>query len=94
MKKLFLMASVFAVVSACTPDSPYASKPRGEDTDACGAKALQDLMDKPASVLETMKFAVETRIIRPTDAVTMDHNLSRLNIAVDDKEKIAGVACG
>ncbi len=94
MKKLIVAASLLLTVSACSPDSPYASKPLTENTDACGAKALQDLMGKPASVLKTMKFAVETRVIRPTDAMTMDRRLERLNIAISDKEEIVGVACG
>lgn len=93
MKKLLLAISLVAL-GACTPDSPYASKPLTENTDACGAKALQNLIGKPASALETIKFAAETRVIRPNDAVTMDYNLSRLNIAISDKEEIVGVACG
>ena len=93
MKKLLLAISLVAL-SACTPDSPYASKPLTENTDACGAKALQNLLGKPASALETIKFAAETRVIRPNDAVTMDYNPQRLNIETDARGVIVRMTCG
>ena len=41
---------------------------------------------------ETSYFPV--RIIAPNSAVTMDHNLSRLNIYVDGAGKIVSAKCG
>lgn len=61
---------------------------------SCGAEELQDLVGRPASVLHTMKFGTETRIIRPGMAVTMDYREDRLNIEIDAAEKISRVNCG
>lgn len=64
------------------------------DESACGASDLQSLVGQSASVLETMRFGVVTRIIRPGDAVTMDYVPDRLNIAIDSQEIISRVSCG
>lgn len=61
---------------------------------ACGADQLQDLVGQRASRLETMRFAGPVRIIRPGMAVTMDYLPNRLNIYIDDFERIAEVKCG
>lgn len=61
--------------------------------DACGAAALQGLVGQPASVLERMRFDGPVRIIRPGMAVTLDYRPDRLNIAIDDRERIARVHC-
>lgn len=61
---------------------------------ACGAADLQGLVGQSATVLRTMRFGVQTRIIRPDEAVTMDFSPSRLNIEIDDHEVISLVSCG
>lgn len=61
---------------------------------ACGAAELQDLVGRDAAVLQTMRFGQTVRIIRPGMAVTMDYVAERLNIDIDDREKIARVSCG
>jgi len=60
---------------------------------ACGADQLQYLVGQPASVLETMRFRGETRIIRPDTAVTMDFRAERLNIDINAVERITRVYC-
>ncbi|MFN7225265.1 MAG: I78 family peptidase inhibitor [Paracoccaceae bacterium] len=76
------------LLAACQP-----TVPEGPDLSACGADALQGLVGQSASVLQTMKFAQETRIIRPGMAVTMDYRPDRLNIEIDAKEVITRVHC-
>lgn len=85
-----LAAAALILLAACVDDAPVAMP----DADACGAAALQTLVGQPASVLETMRFGVETRIIRPGMAVTMDYRADRLNIEIDAGEVIARVVCG
>lgn len=62
--------------------------------DTCGASDLRYLEGQSAQVLETMRFGVPVRIIRPGMAVTMDYSETRLNIAVGDDGRIARVYCG
>lgn len=62
--------------------------------DACGASGLQGLVGQQASTLDTMRFAQRMRVIRPGQMVTMDYSEARLNIAVDEAERITRVYCG
>lgn len=88
MKHAALAGCAVAFLAACQPvvtDGPELS--------ACGADALQGLVGQPASVLQTMRFGTETRIIRPDMAVTMDYRADRLNIEIDRAERISRVHC-
>jgi len=75
--------------AACVPvlEPPVATE------NACGAAELQGLVGQPASVLRTMKFGLDTRIIRPETVVTMDYRPDRLNIDIDAGERITRVYC-
>ncbi|MFN3723543.1 MAG: I78 family peptidase inhibitor [Paracoccaceae bacterium] len=88
MKHPVLAGCVVALLAACQPVTP-----EGPDLATCGAGALQGLVGQPASVLQTMKFGQETRIIRPDTAVTMDYRADRLNIEIDRAERISRVHC-
>jgi hypothetical protein len=89
-KSAFYIAGVVLLTaSACQMVPPPVNLPT-----ACGAADLQGLVGQPASVLQTMKFGVQTRIIRPGDMVTEDYSESRLNIEIDANEKISRVYCG
>ncbi|MFN4129651.1 MAG: I78 family peptidase inhibitor [Paracoccaceae bacterium] len=88
MKYAALAGCAIALLAACQPVVPD-----GPDLTRCGADALQGLVGQPASVLQTMKFANETRIIRPDMAVTMDYRPDRLNIEIDRAERISRVHC-
>lgn len=89
MKQTALAGCVVAVLAACQPVAPE----EGPDLASCGADALQYLVGQPASVLQTMRFGQETRIIRPDTAVTMDYRAERLNIEIDRTERISRVHC-
>lgn len=85
-----LVATALLVLAACVEEPPMAIP--GDD--ACGAPALQYLVGQPAGVLDSMRFAGPTRVIRPGMAVTMDYSPNRLNIEIDAAEVIARVVCG
>lgn len=89
MKRHLIAGCVMVVLAACQP-----AVTEGPDPAVCGADALQGLVGQPASVLQTMRFGQETRIIRPDMAVTMDFRADRLNIEIDDAERIVRVQCG
>jgi hypothetical protein len=80
-------------MAACAPDTPVDPMPPSIDEPACGAEGLQDLVGRSRQVLQTMKFARETRIIGPDTAVTMDYRTDRLNIEYDKAGVITRVAC-
>jgi hypothetical protein len=88
MKHAALAGCAILFMAACQPVMPD-----GPDLSTCGADALQGLVGQPASVLQTMRFGQETRIIRPGMAVTMDYRPDRLNIEIDASERIARVHC-
>lgn len=82
---LALMACVVSPVPPLYPLPP-------ENT--CGADGLQDLVGQSATRLDTMRFGVPIRIIRPGMAVTMDYSPNRLNIYIDDFNRITTIKCG
>lgn len=90
-----LLPMVFAAcVEGESPPDPGTGEPRTPPVGTCAAQDLQDLVGRPASVLQTMKFGSETRIIRPGMPVTMDYREDRLNIEIDSKGLISRVSCG
>ena len=80
------------MLAACQLEAP--DPPALPPAESCGAEALSDLVGRPASVLEAMKFAAPTRILRPGMAVTMDYAPGRLNIEIDAQEVIVRLFCG
>jgi hypothetical protein len=92
MKQTVIVGCVAVLLAACQPVLPDGPSD-GPDLATCGADVLQGLVGQPASVLRTMRFAQETRIIRPGMAVTMDYRSERLNIEIDRAERISRVYC-
>ncbi len=94
MKPMIMALALCGFAVACVPEFvPAPGLPPAPVENACGADALQGLVGQPASVLETMRFGTETRIIRPGTAVTMDYRPDRLNIDIDAREWITRVYC-
>jgi len=93
MKFKALAGCAIVMLAACQPVAQPEPMPEGPDQALCGADALQGLVGQPASVLQTMKFGQDTRIIRPDTAVTMDFRPDRLNIDIDRAERISRVYC-
>ncbi|HMO07185.1 MAG TPA: I78 family peptidase inhibitor [Paracoccaceae bacterium] len=87
-----LLLSAALVLSACTIETPAVPIP--EPGPSCGAEGLQGLVGQHSRVLQTMRFAVPVRVIRPGMAVTTDYREDRLNIEVDARERITRVYCG
>ena len=77
-------------LAACVED-PI---PMGPDpgTDTCGAAEVAPLIGKPISSYQPPP-GKSVRIIRPGDAVTMDYRPDRLNISLDETDRIVSVDC-
>jgi hypothetical protein len=92
---MIAMTRLFAAVplillAACVPPPP-ATPP--EDADLCKAQALQGLVGQPQSVLQSMLLPAGSRVIGPSDPVTMDFRPERLNVEIGADGRIAKVGC-
>lgn len=93
LKRILLLAPM--ALAACVETAPMPPAPVDPTpVNACGALDLQFLVGERASVLETMRFSQQVRVIRPGQAVTMDYSPARLNIEVNSAERISRVSCG
>jgi len=76
------------LIAACTKVA--AADPALE---TCGADAALELLGQPAAEV-SFPGDRKVRIIRPGDAVTMDHVPERLNILLDEEDLVVGLRCG
>jgi hypothetical protein len=90
MRRLMGPGLMVAVLAGCVAEAPAPALPPEED--ACGAQALQGLVGKPLDALALLQ--APTRVLRPDQPVTMDYSATRLNIAVDDGDRILRIFCG
>lgn len=86
--RLLLVPALIGALSACKEEpAPVAEG-------VCNASELQDLVGRPDTVLDTMRFSGPFRVIRPGTPVTMDYRQDRLNIEIDLEGRIVRVYCG
>ncbi len=105
--RLILAAALAIAGCAAVPpaEPPPGEPPPGEpppplpDGLPCSAEGLGDLLGRPAGQqlgAEAMRRsgAGALRWIRPGDAVTMDYSEHRLNIHLDERDRVQQFACG
>lgn len=97
MKKAVIgaFAVTMFVVAACAPVAPLPGVPTGE----CSAKGLGNLVGHIAtpSLVNRAKRrsgASVTRVLRPGQMVTMEYLNGRLNVNVDEKNRVKSFSCG
>ncbi|MHA1127554.1 MAG: I78 family peptidase inhibitor [Alphaproteobacteria bacterium] len=103
----FLSATVVAtafLLQACAPEggdymeSVEISQPAPTlthtSTVACNAGSMGWLIGQPESTLAAVTLPAPVRIIQAGEAVTMDHNPSRLNVQLDVTGRISSLTCG
>ncbi len=61
---------------------------------SCDGQAAATLIGQEASRLDELGHEGPMRIIRPDDAVTMDYQETRLNILLDQNDRIQRAYCG
>lgn len=91
--RAILCLSALGLVAACVPQTAPVD-PLPPSADACGAGPLQYLVGQKGPVLAPMELPAGTRVIPPGTAVTMDYNPSRLNIDLNEADRITRVYCG
>lgn len=81
--------------------NPNSSPPQlGEPPDdGCGASRLRSFVGQTLDAAAQARAATTSgarvvRVIRPGQAVTMDYSIDRLNIEVDEQDKVMSVRCG
>jgi hypothetical protein len=81
------------LLAGCVMTDPEPAEP-AEPVGTCGAAELQYLVGEPGRVLNGMRFSQDVRVIQPGMAVTMDFRSDRLNIWLNDLDRIERVTCG
>ena len=97
MKKILIAAFTLTAlaVAACAPVAPLPGVPTGE----CSASGLGNLVGRFAtpSLVNRAKHrarASVARILRPGQVVTMEYLNGRLNVNVDEKNRVKSFTCG
>ena len=97
MKKSLIVAFALTmfVVAACAPVAPLPGVPTGE----CSAEGLGDLVGHIAtpSLVNRAKRragASVVRVLKPGQIVTMEYLNGRLNVNVDEKNRVKSFSCG
>ena len=96
-RALALLLPVTMACAAVPPDD--AAEPAGGSDGRCDASSLGDLVGREASEAlgaEALRRSGSRalRWIRPGDIVTMDYREDRLNIHLDDRNRVERFACG
>lgn len=73
--------------------------PRVEASGECGAERVQDRVGRQYSEelgesIRTESEAATMRVIRPGEAVTLDYRADRLNVRLDEDDRISEIGCG
>lgn len=94
MKYLVLLPLV-ALAACATPQpaDPRIDRPElGEG--ACDAERLGYLVGQDINEIDVDTLPQPRRIIRPGQAVTMDYRAERMNVELDDEDRVVRVYCG
>lgn len=106
-RKPWLAAAGLSLITACSatngptvPREPAPAPPRVTDgQDACGAARVQDRVGRhfdaalEASIREA-SGADALRVMRPGEAHTLDYRAERLNVRLDEQDRIIALECG
>lgn len=99
MRTLFALAlgSLTAMTAACA--TPQSGVSAGNMSGVCDAAKAQNLIGQPAGsdlAVKALRLsgAATMRWLRPGQIVTMEYRADRLNIQIDDQNKVAAIRCG
>ncbi len=105
--KPWLVSAGLSLVTACSatnepavPREPAPKPPRvTEGEDACGAGRVQDRLGRHfdaalGASLREASGADALRLMRPGEAHTLDYRAERLNVRLDERDRITDLECG
>lgn len=83
-----------SLLAACQTSHPPDPLPGGTEF-RCAAGELQGLIGQPETVLESMSFgpSVWLRVLQPNDAMSLDFQVNRTNIAIAEDGVISDIHC-
>ncbi|WP_333711983.1 I78 family peptidase inhibitor [Yoonia sp.] len=84
-------AFLILLFAACTQAE---TPPPLPENDTCNAAPYADLIGKDATALERVLIMQRLRILRPGQPMTMDFWPDRINIQIDENERISRFFCG
>ncbi len=95
MKYLLLVATPL-LLTGCMDDGPGRPLPPGAQCDAGPVQRFVGAPFQPqfAQQAKRMSRARTVRVIRPGQAVTMDFRGDRLNVEIDERNRIRALRCG
>jgi hypothetical protein len=101
MKKMILSLPLIYFAFGCQAQTMTAKTLKVDEpidtaysNNSCGADELKYLIGKPRTVLHTMKFRGDTRILEHDSMMDMMYSPTRLNIHIDKKGFIYQINCG
>ncbi|PRY72419.1 I78 family peptidase inhibitor [Halomonas ventosae] len=105
--KPWLVAAGLSLITACSATNeavvrhePAPKPPRVTDgEDACGAARVQDRVGRHfdaalGASLREASGAGALRVMRPGEAHTLDYRAERLNVRLDEQDRIIALECG
>ena len=99
MRRMLGLLLPVTMACAAVPPDDAGERGGGGGSDRCDASGLGDLIGREASQAlgaEALRRSGSRvlRWIRPGDIVTMDYSEQRLNIHLDDRNRVDHFACG
>jgi hypothetical protein len=97
--RLFSSAGLLLLTACVTPAAGGDSVPETLGEGSCREAAVQHLIGRQLTsdveaAARSRSGASMVRVIRPGEAVSMDHQTHRLNLDVDPRRRIVRVYCG
>lgn len=89
--------SLLALLAGCS--SPQPAQSVADVSGDCSVEHLQGMLGQHASAKQIEQLQLKAnakyiRVLAPGDAATLDYNLQRLNIHIDESEVITRLTCG
>lgn len=79
------------VLAGCmTNEAP----PPMPEADECGAGGLQQLVGQERAAFDESAIDGPVRVLPPGSAMTMDYRAERLNMELDEEDRITRIWCG
>jgi hypothetical protein len=103
MKREVTLAGVLTMIMACAPppedETPVPGTGNEAASAACDASKAQSLVGQEgtqalAEEARRLTGAETVRFLRPGQIVTMEYRFDRLNVVVDEANRVTAIRCG
>jgi hypothetical protein len=99
MRIAFLAGLITMTISCAPPPPPEGEPPMSPSPASCDASKAQSLLGQAATSelaaeAQRLTGADTVRWLRPDQIVTMEYREGRLNIVIDEANRVAAIRCG